>query len=507
MAKPCDLMLVFPPIRLSDSPRNFPMGIGLIAAEVRQAGYRVRVVDANGLRLTDEQVLAEIQKHRPAVVGIGGLVTTYAWVRRMTRKMRERWPDMPIMLGGSVGSSIVETALDNLDVDVIALGEADATVLELLPALLNGHALDGIAGLAFRRDGKTVYTADRPLVADLDSLPYPAREMFPMDVYMKNPIVGVGRDLDIITSRGCPFNCHFCYKLFGRQFRARGAENVVAEMELLKREYGVDFISIQDECFVIDKARVYAICDQIDRSKDLQGLRWGCAGRVTVCDYGLLKRMRASGCVAVTYGIESGSPTILQAMEKRATAQQAAETIVNTRRAGIRPLLGFMCGYPGETRQTIMETVEFCKGLNIPLTSMLFTCPYPGTLLYDDMREAGKLQGSEEELVLRMGDALDLTVNLTDMSDAELLALRQEALDITQRHHTPLTPEQATAKERELYGEALYHKGEVQLTDPCTRAHRQRHGFNETPKAGPEDMPLGLQDGYPMDIPTGRPSE
>lgn len=477
MKTQCDLLLIFPPIRLTDSPRNFPMGIGIIAAQVRQAGYNVTVVDANGLRLTDEQVLAEIQEQKPAVIGIGGLITTYAWVKRITRIIRKRWPETPIILGGSVGSSIVETALDNLDIDVIALGEADETILELL----NRQPFHEIAGLAFRWNGKTVLTEPRPLVTDLDALPLPARDLFPMEVYLQNPIVGVGRDLDIITSRGCPFNCHFCYKIFGRQFRARSPENVVAEMELLKRDYEVDFISFQDECFVIDKERVYAICDLIDQSSILRGIRWGCAGRVTVCDFKLLTRMRQSGCVAMTYGIESGSPSILAAMNKQATVEQAEDAIINTRRAGMRPMLGFMFGYPGETRETAMETVEFCKALNIPLTSMLFTCPYPGTCLYEDMREAGKLPGPEEDLVLRMGDALDLTVNLTDMSDAELVALRQEVLGKTQDNYVPPTPEQAAVQERELYGEDLYQKGQQQLADPCTKAHREKHGFNEKP--------------------------
>ena len=484
----CDLLLVFPPIRTWDSPRNFPMGPGLIAAEVRQAGYRVDVVDANGLRLTDEQVLAEIQEQKPAVVGIGGLITTYAWVKRLTRKIRELRPDMPIILGGSVGSSILETALDNLDIDVVTLGEADETILELLPALLNGEALDGIAGLAFRRDGKTVRTAERPLLRDLDKLPYPAWDLFPMDVYTENPVVGVGKDVDIISSRGCPFNCHYCYKIFGRKFRGRSAEHVVGEMEALRRHYDVDFVSIQDDCFVIDKERVYAVCDLIDRSKVLKGIRWSCNGRVTVCDLDLLKRIRRSGCVSVAYGIESGSQTILEAMEKSVTLQQAAEAIQYTRQAGLRSPLAFMIGYPGETRQTVMETVEFCKSLNIPLTSMSFTCPYPGTQLYRELRELGKLEGSEEELVVKMGDAVDLTVNLTDMGNEELISLRQEALDMVRESYVPPTAEEIATQEKELYGDDLYQKSQQQLRDPRMRAHRQRHGFNEGQRGDREDQ-------------------
>ncbi|MBN1436435.1 MAG: N-acetylneuraminate synthase family protein [Sedimentisphaerales bacterium] len=475
----CDILLIFPPIRTWDNPRNFPTGLGMIAAEVRQAGYKVSVVDANGLRLTDEQVLAEIEDRQPSVIGIGGLITTYSWVKRISGLIKEQWPDVPIILGGSVGTSIAETVLTRTAVDVITMGEADETILELLPALLNSEPLDNIAGLAFLKNGNVLYTAERELLQDVSSLPYPAWDLFPMDVYLENPVVGVGKDVDIISSRGCPFNCQYCYKIFGRKFRGRSAEHVVGEMEALKVNYDVDFVSFQDDCFVIDKERVYKICDLIDRSKILKGLRWSCNGRVTVCDSPLLQRMRASGCISVAYGIESGSQTILQNMQKHATLEQAAEAIRCSRDSGVRTPLAFMIGYPGETRETVMETVDFCKQLNIPLTSMTFTCPYPGTPLYKQLRSEGKLPGDEEELVVRMGDAVDLTVNLTEMSDEELIALRQEALDLARQNYTPPTPEQAAAHERELYGEELYRKAQEQLRNPRMRAHRQRHGFNE----------------------------
>ena len=178
----CDILLIFPPIRTWDSPRNFPTGLGLIAAEVREAGYKVRVIDANGLRLTDEQVLAEIEDLQPEVIGIGGLITTYGWVKRMSAKIKEQRPEMPIILGGSVGTSIAETVLTRTSVDVITMGEADETILELLPALLDCQPLDNIAGLAYMKHGKAHYTAERELLQDVSSLPYPAWDLFPMEV-------------------------------------------------------------------------------------------------------------------------------------------------------------------------------------------------------------------------------------------------------------------------------------------------------------------------------------
>ncbi|MCP4708940.1 MAG: radical SAM protein [Planctomycetes bacterium] len=489
MNKEYDIILIFPPIREWDRPRNFPTGLGMIAARLRYGGYRVAVIDANGLRLSDEEVLEQIKQHDPKVVGIGGLITTYGWIKRMSGKIRQLKPERPIVLGGSVGTSIVETALRGLDIDAVAVGEADDTVMELMPALLNNGKLDDIAGLAFLRDGEVVQTKERGLIADLDELPYPAWDLFPMRVYLANPIVGVGKDVDIISSRGCPYSCAYCYRIFGKKYRRRSAELVVGEMEALRRNYEVDFISFQDDCFVVDKQRVYDICDLIDHKPSLLSMRWSCTGRATVCDAEMLKRMRASGCVSVSYGIESGSDAILEAMGKRATQEQARQAIENTRAAGLRCPVSFMIGYPGETRETVMETVEFCKKMNIPLSALMFTCPYPGTELYDQVKDSERFKeqyAGEEEFVLKLSDAVDLTVNLTEMSDEELIALRSEALETAGKNYTPPSAVDVEKQERELYGDFLYEKAQEQMQSKAMQAHRRRHGFNEGVGEGAE---------------------
>ncbi|MBN2377378.1 MAG: radical SAM protein [Sedimentisphaerales bacterium] len=486
----CDILLLFPPIREWDNPRNFPTGLGLIAARLRQAGYRVGVIDVNGLRLSDDEVMERIAEQGPSVIGIGGLVTTYGWVKRMAERIRRERADCPIVLGGSVGTSIIETVLRKTKVNVIAVGEADDTVGELMEALLNGRELDDVAGLAFLREGQVVRTAERAMLGDLDELEYPAWDMFPMEVYLANPVVGVGRDIDVISSRGCPFQCQYCYRIFGKKYRGRSAEHVVGEIEVLKRNYDVDFISFQDDCFVVDKQRVHEICDLIDKSSILRGLRWSCTGRVTVCDDELLGRMRASGCVSVSFGIESGSERILRAMKKNASLAEAERVILSVRATGMRCPVSFMIGYPGETRETVLETVAFCEKLNIGLSALMFTCPYPGTPLYEQVRDTERFREQfvdEEDFVLKIGDAVDLVANLTEMTDEQLKSLRDEALAMARENYVPPTEAEAQAQERELYGEVLYEKGQRQMVEPAMQAHRQRHGFNESARGDIQD--------------------
>ena len=186
--------------------------------------------------------------------------------------------------------------------------------------------------------------------------------------------------------------------------------------------------------------------------------------------------------MSVSYGIESGSETILRAMRKNANLEQAKQAIENTRAAGLRCPVSFMIGYPGETRQTVMETVEFCRAMNIPLSALMFTCPYPGTPLYEQVKNSESFRRqfvSEEEFVLRLNDAVDLTVNLTEMDNEELTALRDEALALAQQNYQPPSPEQVDAQESELYGEELYHKSQQQIQSAAMQEHRRRHGFNE----------------------------
>lgn len=489
-----DMLLIFPPLRTWDRPRNFPCGIGLLAARLRQEGYNIAVLDVNGLRWSHEQVMEKIRTYHTKVIGIGGMISVYRWTRTMLAMIREQLPDVKTVLGGSVGTSIIETALNRLNIDVIAVAEADDTILELLPAMLNDKPLHDIPGLAYLEDDQIIKTASRPQREDLDSLPYPAWDLFPMETYLANPIVGVGRDIDIISSRGCPYPCQYCYRLFGRQYRGRSAENVVGEMLELYHRYQVDFISFQDDCFVIDKKRVFAICDMIDREG--MNIRWSCTGRVNICDLELLKRMRASGCVSVSFGLESGSNTILQRMKKNTTTEKARMAIENCRKAGLRAPVSFMTGYPGESRDTVMETVEYCKALNIPLTALMITCPYPGTPLYDEamqdpvlfrkfLEKYGRtapdglsIVYDEEKFVLEIGDVVDLTINISDMSDDELLRVREEALEAAAKNYTAPTEEEIRQQEIDLYGLELYERAKRQLETPQMQEHRKRHGFN-----------------------------
>lgn len=476
MPERVDVALIFPPIRTWDEPRNFPTGLGIVASIIRNMGYSVAVIDAKGDRLYNWQVQERLRALRPRLVGIGGLVTTYRFVRNLTRWLKAWDPSVKIMVGASVGGSIPEIMVERNPVDAVCIGEGDETLKELVPALLDGGDLSRIKGIAYRDGGKAVVTAPRPLIEDVDAVPFPAWDLFPIETYLSNPVVGVGRDMDIITSRGCPHQCTYCYQIFGRRFRARSPENILAEITEINSRYGLDFVSFQDDCFVVDKKRVYAFCDLLDKSG--LDVKWSCCGRANIVDKPLLERMKASGCVSVSYGIESGSQRILDRYHKGVKVDIAKQAVRLTRDAGIRCPTSFMLGSPGETRETAWETVDFCLDVGITLQALMFTTPYPGTPLYEEVRAKG-LIGDEEAYIMRLGDCVDFTLNLTGMPDHELIGLRDEMLAAVRRGERPMTAEERENFERDLYGERLYAKGRRQMATTAMKDHRRTHGFNE----------------------------
>jgi anaerobic magnesium-protoporphyrin IX monomethyl ester cyclase len=254
-----------------------------------------------------------------------------------------------------------------------------------------------------------------------------------MEIYLKNPIWGdvannssgfrkdikLTRSMNIISSRGCPFSCNYCYHLFGRsKYRLRSPRNIAEEIEYLVDQYGVDFIGFVDDNMMASEKRILEFCDAMEKKKF--HVAWGCHGRVTSANPAVLDRMADVGCVWIGYGIESGSQKILNAMNKRARVEQAKEAIQNTRKVGIYPNTTFIFGCPGETHETIQETIAFKKELGIQCGSF-FATPYPETPLYNQIKSRIH---DEEEFIRSLGNATEFSINLTNFDDETLFELK-----------------------------------------------------------------------------------
>lgn len=477
-----DILIVNPPIRLSDKPRHIPHGLAILANIIREKlGINPTFLDINAHRYSEVKTQKIIENTDFDVVLIGGLAPTYGRIIKLSKFIKSVNPDAKIVAGGSAAMSMPEVLLKNSEVDVICTGEGEITIVELLTRLdkdWNAH-LDDIAGICYKTNsdqGKIAWTQPRPLIQNLDKEScLPAYDLLPMEIYLSNPIVGIGRDIDMISMRGCPYHCTFCYQPWGRNLRAHSVDFIMNAFKFLKENYDIDFVSFQDDEFMASKERVREFCGKKNRL--FPDLLWSCSGRTNIVarNEELVKLMRDSGCVLISYGFESGSQRILDSMKKMQTIEEMKKTVEISRKYGLPVPASFIIGMPGENDESCRETEDFCIRNKLNLDSLMFATPYPGTEIFDYALRTGRIDREHiHEFLMNLGDARDFTVNLTDyFSDEELINRREEMMGKARENYDKfITQEEINAKMRDLFGSLL----EKRPLDEEDLEHRAKHG-------------------------------
>lgn len=396
------VVLVNPPFTLEECFRRFakagslqqPLGLAYIAAILEKAGYDVKIVDAPALKLNLYQTVKVVAGLAPDVVGLTSTTPNFSRCVYLAKNLKKIF-DVPIVIGGAHPTALpVETLAYNC-FDIVVLGEGEYTMLELVEHLESGRTLTEVNGIAFRERGKVVKTSPRPYIEDLDRLPFPARHLLP-PLRCYRPTPSAYRSLPqatLITSRGCPYSCIFCDRsVFGNRYRARSAANVVDEIEEVVRRYGAKEVRFWDDTFNIDRKRVLAICSEIRRRK--LDVDWSCLCRANLVDEMMLHEMARAGCWQIDYGIESGSSELLRRIGKGLTLEQIRSAVEKTKAAGIKVRGFFMLGLPGETEETLNQTIEFAKTLKLDVAIFHITVPFPGTDLYLAAVASGEISSS-----------------------------------------------------------------------------------------------------------------
>jgi len=359
-----------------------PVGLALLAAILEKHGYPVKILDSNTPGFTLEAAAEAVRD--ADIVGITAMTPTIGRALSIAQHIKIMKPDTTVILGGPHVTLLPEETLKSSPyIDVIVRGEADETIIELMRAFWDNRTLDHIPGLSYIKGGEVFHTAPRDTETDMDSLPFAAFHLLPFREYRPHPPHGMYRPFAaMVTSRGCPYRCAYCSKpVFGSRFRAQSAERVVAEMSYLQEKFGVREIAFYDDSFTIDKKRVHAIADRI-LEKRLK-IAWTCETRVNLVDKELLSHMKQAGCYAVAYGIETASPEIMKTLQKDITLEQVEEAVRAHRELGLQVVGYFMLGSPGETPETIKQTIEFAKKLKVDYAQFSVTTPFPATELYD----------------------------------------------------------------------------------------------------------------------------
>ncbi len=378
--------LVNPP-QFSNYPQP-PMGLILIAAVLESKGYSVNLIDANFLGLKPADIMPLLGD--TDVLGLTSMTPTVSRAIDIAREVKVEKPDLPVIMGGPHATLLPdETMAVAPEVDIIVRGEGEESFVNLLTALEDRRSLENVRGITYRKDGVVVNNSPSPEISDLNSLPFLAYHLIPLKSYKPHPPHGRAFPFAVlITSRGCPYDCGYCSKpVFGKRFRGQSPARVADEIAWLKEKYGIREIAFYDDSFTLDMDRAFKICEELIRRK--LNIIWSCETRVNLVDATLLRKMKQSGCYSISYGLESGSQEILDVIDKGTTLEQAEKAVRYTREAGIHAIGYFMIGSPGETPDTIKQTIRFAKKLKVDFAQFSITTPFPGTRLYDLYLEGG----------------------------------------------------------------------------------------------------------------------
>lgn len=424
-----DILLVQPqvPSRLLPYRKEIvlspPIGLCYIAANLLAHQFDVEMADFAVRDPSPRDSEMEIRRQQPKILGITASTSTYNKALKIARIAKEIDSQTITVVGGPHVTFTAQEALSHREIDLVVRNEGEIAMLELCKLYLRGEGrLDGIEGITYRSEGTIVSNPSRPLIQDLDQLPFPARHLLPLDLYK---IPGT-----MITSRGCPSRCIFCaaQAMSGGTYRVRSPRNVLTEIDEMKRRYEPPLYFFADDAFTVFHNRTREICAGLKK----MDVRWICESRVNFVNMELLREMADSGCFAIQFGVESGSQTILNSIRKGITVDQVRKAVKLARELGLLTVCSFMLPHPGDTLETIAETKRLMLELKAigAVVVVTPTTPFPGTYLWDRASELGVSMVSDD---LEDFDLLTPTMVTRHLTIDQVWAAYEDLMSISSR--------------------------------------------------------------------------
>ncbi|MBI5115638.1 radical SAM protein [Candidatus Poribacteria bacterium] len=389
----------------------FPLGIGYLAAVLRNRGHDVRIYNAefhdkqrylrssellssfnlyldalgNNGHAVWKEIGETIRRYAPDVVGITAPTVKFASAVSVAAISKKLFPHAPVIMGGPHSTNCAREVLSRGELDIVVHGEGETTIVELIDALGAKSDLRNVQGISYKNpDGVITHNRTRTLIDDLDSIPFPAR-----DLLLGNRVVDPENMGNMITTRGCPFRCTYCaaHTVWTHKVRYRSVDNVIEEIRFIREKFGTRQFTFWDDCFTLRKNRTLEFCEAI-RSEQLD-VKWGCNTRFDLLDEELISEMKLAGCNNVEVGVESGSPRILEAIKKGETLEKMREVAEMLNRNEIYWSAFFMIGFPQEDISDIARTLESIDTLRPCWCTFSIFTPYPGTELYENSVKTG----------------------------------------------------------------------------------------------------------------------
>lgn len=450
-----DLLIIIPPSR--DKYAVYPpYGAMYVTSALRQKGYVPAILNVDIERISNQEVIKRIRQINPRYIGFSGIVaTSYRYIKELSKEIKSSFPDKIQILGGGL-SSAVEPVLKSAAIDIVVLGEGEITVVELINCLETNGDLNSVVGIAFKTGTSSVYTGKRDLIKDLDGLPCPAFDLVDMDKYLLDGVEFIHsfttkvdkriydpkrkkRMITFPTNRGCIGTCSFCFRA-NRGIRVHSIKYVFDSIEHYIEKFDVGFFTFGDECFAPNKKRNWDFIEEY-KKRNLDIIFRILGMRVDTVDEDILRAYSEIGCWMIEYGFEAGNQKMLNIIDKRVTVEQNRQVAMWTKKAGIYTSPTLVLGMPGETNETIRESIEFLKSLNFDFKQyqMTYALPIPGSPLYEFSKITGAIRDEDEYLLSLDGEdrgvAGNFLVNLTDESDEVVARWSKTIKDEMDRHY------------------------------------------------------------------------
>ena len=429
-------------LRPQSKGRYFSIGIGYIATALKKAGIAFDIYDNELYRNDDETVHEYLKANVYDVYMMGTLITGFKRVRQYAEWIKEVNPKAIIIVGNSVASSIPEILLRNTQVDIASLGEGDITNVELLKKIEKNEDWRNTPGIAYLNDqGEFVLTPQREPITNLDSLGFIDYSLFDLNKYIEISITDfqepyptdkdIFRPFDFSTGRGCVANCTFCYHCFkNMKYRKYSIPLMIDFLKETTERYRISYVNFCDDLTFYNKKQVIEFCNAILEKK--LNIVWCATCRANLfddeSDIDIALLMKRSGCWQVGYSLENADPDILKLMNKHITVEQFQFQTKIFHKAGIMVATSIIIGYPIETRESILNTFKACADVGV-YPSPGFLQPYPGSLVYDEAVANGIIT-DELAYIESLGERKELNINLTKMTEKEILLAAMEGLEL-----------------------------------------------------------------------------
>jgi anaerobic magnesium-protoporphyrin IX monomethyl ester cyclase len=388
------LMTTAPP---ENSPWSIPMrlpplGLSYVAAALEKGGFKVEMLDNYLLGKPIDEVQRLVLKANPEILGITCSSASYPRCVETAKAVKEVLPSCKVVVGGWHPSYMPESMLQHPEIDYVVMGEGERAMTELATSIVKGEdpkAVAKVAGLAYKHHNGIMKTPQR-FIENLDEIPFLARHLLPMHLYEREiPFLNVKPFDTMNIARGCPFNCIYCEtrRLWGQTCRAFTPQRVIDEIEHMRTNYGTKGIYFVGDNFTINKKRTFALCKLIKESK--LDIEWVCDTRADMISQDLLRLMKDAGCRTIWFGVESGSPRILEKINKGITNEQTVQAFKLCKEEGIQTASSFILGIPGETIEDMEVTYRFAKQLDPDWAQFNVYVAVPGSGLYDEVIQKG----------------------------------------------------------------------------------------------------------------------